>query len=231
LNLRVPHRQWVGCRGLPRICWVVVTWFAHYVEMIHSSNNWCPLQLRWWSHHCHRDHPVESRMLRTRKVTLLPLNNSEVLTNISRHCAWKNEWTSTSQSGAEIRKSEHTWQEWAWPHNCDYTILFNAHYMCNDHTSRGLDSTAECWTVWTGQRKVSGGHSVHSGGRARPLPTSEGRTLVGWYVVLCVFPTQLMSVEARHLRAQEVLLRMLHISSTEASWIIGNLVIKYPRRL
>jgi len=189
--------------------------------MIHSSNNSCPLQQRWWSHRCHRDHPVESRMLRTRKVPLLPLNNSEILTNTSRHRVWKNEQTSASQSGTEIHKSERTWQEWAWPHNCDYTILFNAHYMCNDHTSRGLDSTAECWTVWTGQRKISGGRSVHSGGRARPLPTNVGRTL--WHIVLCMFPTQLMSLEDRHLSTQEVLLRMLYIFSTEASRIIEQL--------
>ena len=88
---------------------------------------------------------------------------------------------------------------------------------------RGLESTAECWTVWTGRRKVSGGRSVDSSGRARPLPTSVGRT--PWHVVLSMFPTQRMSVEARHLhvRAQEVLLRMLYISSSEASRIIEQL--------
>ena len=43
--------------------------------------------------------------------------------------------------------------------------------------SRGLESTAGCWTVWTGRRKVSGGRSVDSGGRAWPLLTSVRRTL------------------------------------------------------
>jgi len=56
--------------------------------------------------------------------------------------------------------------------------------------SRGLESTAECWTVSTGQRKVSCGRSVDSGGRARPLPTSVGRTLV-----LCPTDITFLSVE------------------------------------
>jgi len=49
------------------------------------------------------------------------------------------------------------------------------------------------------------------------------------YVVLCMFPTQLMSVEARHLSAQEVLLRMLYISSTEASENIEQLSDHIPK--
>jgi len=58
--------------------------------------------------------------------------------------------------------------------------------------SRGLEPTAECWTVWTGRRKVSCGCSVDNGGQARPLPTSVGRTLqVRWSHYIGVLDRQL----------------------------------------
>ena len=94
---------------------------------------------------------------------------------------WKNEWTSASQNGAEIRNSLNARGKSGC--DCITTCIIILFYLMRITcatiiVSRGLESTAECWTVWTGQRKVSGGRSVDSGGRARPLPTSVGRTLV-----------------------------------------------------
>ena len=117
-------------------------------------------------------------ILRTGKVTLLPLNSSEVLMNTSRHCVWKNERMSASQSGTEIRNSLNTRGKSGRDHIATIILFYLMHITCATIVvSRGLESTAECWTVWTGRRKVSGGRSVDSGGRVQPLPTSVGRTL------------------------------------------------------
>ena len=51
-------------------------------------------------------------------------------------------------------------------------------YVINIFTSKCMQCTLHIDDRGTGQRKVSGGRSVDSGGWPRPLPTSVGRTLV-----------------------------------------------------
>jgi len=90
---------------------------------------------------------VESRMLRTRKVTLLPLNNSEVLDKYQVDMVCER----TSERAAVRAKICNSLDVRGKRGRDGITIIilfYLMHITCATIiASRGLESTAECWTV------------------------------------------------------------------------------------
>jgi len=167
------HHQFPPC------CLLHLHFLPHYLRLIRRVL--CCLYP-----HTYVPHPASvlpDTILDIAHVLFQPRGSLQRLGNTGRHCVRKNKQTSASQSGAKVCNNLNARGKSGRDHITIIILFYLMRITCAMIiASRGLESTAECWTVWTGQRNVSGGRSVDSGGWARPLPASVSRTLnsVAW---------------------------------------------------